>query len=413
MKILYVCPFSHYSGHHPYAAATEPKILSQAGADVTLVTFCGVTNDPKIDVPHYRVIPHDWTPLQWLRKNVILRWFIMLGETIVTLCKAMRLYRKLEYDVMYVRDGEPFLFLPFILSALSRSYKWVISLTGANLFAPKPSMFKFHENPFIYFYTSALRVVNGKMWRPLYRWCLERDGFVFTTQNEEARKSYSEHQNGIFNGKVVCIPLGTTNSNVSVSKSTARTRLRLPENALILLSFGAPHSGKDTKTVVKAMMSTPEIFTVYAGTQSFSLGSNPTRLTELYGLESKTAIFDYYIPEEEKPPFFYAADALILSYTKAFKSTSSMLWEAAKYHLPVISSDANLLGKMVEEYGLGLLFEAENVDSLIDAIKRFEDLKLVDAKLMEAGRQRFIDDYSTKGWVEGILGTCKQLLEVK
>jgi len=253
--------------------------------------------------------------------------------------------------------------------------------------------------------------VSGRIWRPLYQRSLNRNKFMFVVQNEEARESYSVHQGSVFAGKVVCVPLGTTNSVAFIPKNEARVKLGLPQRALILLSFGAPHSGKDVETVIKAMTRVPEVFMVHAGTQAFSLGSNPKRLTKRYELDDRTAIFDYYVTEEEKSLFFCAADALVLSYAKIFKSTSSMLWEATKYHLPVVSSNANMLGKMVKEYNLGLLFEAENVESLADAIRRFEALRPEEIELMETGRRRFVTDYSSARWIENTLELCKAVTE--
>lgn len=235
---------------------------------------------------------------------------------------------------------------------------------------------------------------------------------MFVTQNEEAKKNYNDYQNGVFAGRVVCIPLGTDDNTVFIQKREARLKLGLPPEGLILLSFGAPHSGKDIETVIKAAMHIPEVFVVHAGTQAFSLGSNPKNFTEEHNLGNRTAIFDHYIGQtEERLQLFAAADALVLSYTKVFKSTSSMLWEAAKYRLPVISSNANLLGAMVREYNLGLLFEAENTESLVDAIRRFEGLGIEELELMRLGCQKFVKDYSDEKWAKDTIGVCEQLVK--
>ena len=413
VRILYCCPFSGYSGHHPHAATIEPEILAKDGVDVALVTFCGITGNPKLTVPHYKVLANDWTFLRWIRKSTIPRWFLMLIETILTIGKAMKICRKLDYDIIYLRDGEPFLFVSFLLSTPFHNHKWVISLTGANLFTPRPSAFRFLENPFIYFYTTALRIVSGRVWRPLYRWSLNRNRFMLVTQNEEAKRAYNEHQNGVFTDSVKCVPLGTSNITTPIPRNETRVKQGLPPDMLVLLSFGAPHSGKDIRTVIEAIAHTPGVFVVHAGTQSFSLGSNPENLTKEYKLSDRTKIFNCYIKEEEKPMLFSAVDALVLSYTRVFKSTSSMLWEAAKYHLPVISSNANLLGAMVKEYNLGLLFEAENVESLVHAIKRFKNLRPEEFESMESGRQRFFEDYSSEKWAKDTLEVCEQLMETK
>ncbi len=410
IKVLYVCPWAHYSGHHPYAARIEPEFLTKAGVDVTLVTFCGITNNPLIPIPHYKVIKKRWRILNWVGKSIIPRWFIMAGETIATLIKAMRLYRQFKFDVIYLRDGEPFLFIPHLLSVPFRGYRWVVSLTAANLFIPKQTILRLLENPFAFFYAMALYLVNGAFWIPLYRLSLSRNTFIFVAQNEESHRGYETYQGGIFAGKVVCIPLGTVSDFTPVSKSEARKKLGLPRDGIIMLSFGAPNTGKNIEVVVKAAKQVTEIFVVHAGTQTFSLGSNPTMLTKKYELDERTAIFDYYVPEEEKPLFFCASDAILLSYTKAFKSTSSMLWEAAKYRLPVISSNANQLGKVVKEYNLGLLFEAEDAQSLVDAIRRFICIAPSEVEKMKVGCERFTDDFSYDKWAQRCVEVFKKLV---
>jgi glycosyltransferase involved in cell wall biosynthesis len=416
LRVIYACPFAHYSGHHPHAATVEPGVLAKAGLDVILVTFCGITNNPEMLVPHFSVMPNLFI-LRLIRRATIPRWFLMLGETIATLAKAMWIYRRWHCDAIYVRDGEPFLFISHLLSLPFRNLRWVVSLTGAILFVPKPTMFKFHENPFIYFYTVALYVVSGKIWYPLYRFSLSRNSFMFVTQNIEAQDGYAKHFNGVFGGHVVCIPLGINGNEASIPKPRARAwvenkaQIRSLEDKVVLLSFGAAHSGKDMNTVFRAAKLVPDVFLVYAGTQAFSLGSNPEKLAQQHEVEERTAIFKYYVPEEEKPYFFNAADAMVLSYTKVFKCTSSMVWEAAKYNLPIISSNANTLGEIVGEYNLGLLFEAEDDVSLVDAIRRFRAISPADIERMKAGCARFISDFSHKRWAERTIGVFQEVVQ--
>jgi predicted Kef-type K+ transport protein len=82
-----------------------------------------------------------------------------------------------------------------------------------------------------------------------------------------------------------------------------------------------------------------------------------------------------------------------------------MLWEACKYDLPVIASDANLLGKDVNQYNLGLTFEAENEDSLRWAIALFQ---VTEFNLFNIGRKQFIADHSRDLW----LARCTEAYEL-
>lgn len=50
LKVLYVCPFAHHTGHFPWEAAHETWALAQAGVAVDLLSFCGVTDEAEVRV---------------------------------------------------------------------------------------------------------------------------------------------------------------------------------------------------------------------------------------------------------------------------------------------------------------------------------------------------------------------------
>ena len=88
-----------------------------------------------------------------------------------------------------------------------------------------------------------------------------------------------------------------------------------------------------------------------------------------------------------------------------------MLWEAAGYNLPVISSDANTLGEIVKEYNLGLLFEAENSDSLVSSIQQFISISNEEIDNIKIGCERFINDYSYKTWANNCIEVFRELIK--
>lgn len=411
MKVLYVCPFAHYSGHHPHVATVEPAYLERAGLDVTLLTFSGIINDTKARVRHERVfVGH--LKLQRLfiklRAKTLPRWVLMFMEMSVTLWQAIHMYRKQEYDIIHLRDGEPFFFLSHLLSLPYRNVKWFVSLTAAIIFKPRLAIGDFVKRPFVCLYTVVLySVVNNRIWRLLYRLSMKRNKHMYAPQNNIATEKYKQYMGGMFKNVVVCVELGVGNHIDLLDKYESREHLNLPKDDYILLSFGAPNAGKDMGTMFHAVGLCPEAHLVHGGTHTFSLGSNPEELAKKYCLNGKSSIFNYFISEEDKPYFFGAADAIILSYTKAFASTSSMMWEAARYGVPVISSDANSLGRDVKEYGLGLLFEAENPKSLAEAIKRYKTLTPEKIQTFKDNCRKFVNDHSDVVWAE----KCKKVYE--
>lgn len=410
MKILYVCPLAHYVGHYPFVALKEPQALAGAGADVTLLTFQQPTDN--VTVPLKVVLPRGrhtaWLHglLGLLRRKTLSRWVAVAVEITLTELKALWLCRRGNYDAIYLRDGDPFYFLPLLMSLPLRNVKWVVSVTAANIYPPDKRMERW--NPVVRIYNLVLRLVNSRMWAPTCRLGLKRNRFRFVVQNDSARSGLERYMGGVFGGLVACIPLGTDMSSSFISKAEAREFLGLPQNKMLLLSFGAPHVGKDLGTVFRAVEELGDwVFLVHAGRQAFNLARDAASIVESYKLDGKVKIFDYWVPEHVKPCFFYAADALVLSYNKAFVSTSSLLYEAAKYRLPVLASDANELGETVNREGLGLCFEAERWDSLAGAVRAFRELDDIAIGRVQDALAQFAANHSLEEWAKRTLGVLK------
>jgi glycosyltransferase involved in cell wall biosynthesis len=421
IKVLYVCPFAHYSGHPPWAAIHEPEALARAGAEVNLLTFYGIIDGTEVKVPHVTVIPRTkgLLPVQRLinlffTRWTLFRWPIMVIENIWTLAIAIRLKRKLNYDIIHLRDGDPFLFIPLVLSLPFRGHNWVISLMGGSFFNTSLSLFTtLRKSLWLFIYTIALKVLNSKLWRQLYRRSLARNHFLFLTQSEAVKRDYDSYLQGVFSGSVTHLPLGFGSSIRPVSKEKARRHLRLPRSKLLLLSFGVPHPGKDLDTVFSALKDTPDVFLVQGGKHGFSVGANPVRLARDYAVLDRVIIRDYYISEKEKPYYFFAADAVILSYTRQFLSTVSLLWEACQFGTPVIASDNGQLGELVKTFRPGLLFKAQDTASLRKAITQFLRLKPREIRVFKNNCQEFCEEFSLGKWAQRCLGLYEGLLNNK
>jgi len=416
VKVLYVCPFAHYPGHPPWAALNEPVALKEAGADVKLLTFCGIIDNFKAQVPATVVMPAKYGLAHrffwFVRRWTPTRWVLMLLETASTIAKAIDIKHREGFDVIYLRDGEPFLFMSHLLSLRFKGLNWIVSLTAANIYLPKMPKFGIRSFPLMTYILVSRFVINSPVWRLLYRISLRRNNFRFVTQNRAAEREYNEYLGGVFGNRVQYLPIGAGNMNhdIQVNKREARRTLGLPQRKPIFLSFGAPHSGKDLDVIFRALQGMPDVHLVHAGKQAFSLGSNLALLAKRYGTENRTVVKDHYIPEEEKPYYFYAADAVILSYTRQFLSTSSLLWEACLFGTPIIASDNGQLKELMEAFQPGLLFTAQDADSLKEAIIHFINLKPEEIEVLKSNCRRFANEFSIERWAQKCLEICDGLL---
>ena len=409
LKVLYVCPFAHYTGHFPWEAAHETQALAQAGVRVELLTFCGVTDDAEVKVPQSNVCQHAKLGIfyhlaNFFRKWGFTVWFAMFLETFSTLNVAIRLKQKQGYDIIHLRDGEPFLFLIHLLNLRQRDYNWIVSLTGSNLIMldTHPSLLSALKKSFrLFLYTIYIRFLTTSLWRPAYCKSLARNRFLFLTQNKTMQQSFESYMGGVLKGKVLCLSLGVNETGKVISREEARRYFGLPQDKPVFLSFGFLHAGKDMEAIFRALKDVPDAFLLHGGDQMFKLHlPNSKILAETYDILERTMIKDHYIPEEEKPYYFFAADAVILSYARQFLGTTSLLWQACRFGTPVIASDNGQLKELVKEYQLGLLFKAQDAESLKKAVRRFIKLKPVEVKKMKDNCHRFADEFSHEKWAQ-------------
>ena len=389
IKVLYVCPLAHWAGHPPQTLINETSALYKAGVEVTLCTFGDVLDPYKLlTIPHASVVS-SWIgfPLRILksfehftRTTRGLAWFL---EHLATLCLAVRLRKSLRYDVIYLRDGDPFIFTPFVLGLVFKDYRWAINLVGIGpVRSPGSLFFKF---------------INASFWKPIYRRSLSRNRFTFLCENSYMKEHFEIRLlDGILSGKVNIVPGGAEKATEHILQSEARRYLGLPEDMTIFLHFGAVHPGKDMETVFAAIREIPDALLVHAG--KTVPGIDLIHLVKYYGLQNRAIIRDEYIPEVEKKYYFTAADAMILSYKEDFWQTASMLWQAAKFGLPVVATDIGELGELTKRYGAGLVFKAEDATSLTGAISDFMSSTRMEREAMARNCDKLCDDFSLDSW---------------
>ncbi|MFC1992476.1 glycosyltransferase family 4 protein [Chloroflexota bacterium] len=396
VKVLYVCPTAHWGGHYPEAVIKESLALSKAGADVFICSFSNVIGQKSAKIKPYRTVLSSWfgyplgilTPLE--KFSTITRGFSWFCEQLSTLLLAIKLRGSLRYDVIYLRDGDPFLFMPFFLGLFSRNLKWAIRIIGLRqLRSPGTVQYRF---------------INAPFWKPLYRLSMLRNRFILLCENEYI-KNHVETSilDGIFSGMVRVVRPGINRDTNPVDKAEARRYLGLPQEKAIFLNFGALHPGKDIEPVLSAIRDLPEVLLVHAGV--VLPGINLKQLVKGYGVSSQLIIRDYYIPAEDEPYYFASADAIILSYKKDFMQTASMLQEAAKFGLPAIAADVGELGELVKSYGVGLVFEAGNGSALRDALQSFLKTSRGERLKMVSHCDELCKDFSMERWGQLCLDT--------
>jgi len=401
IKVLCVCPLAHRAGHYSRAITEEASALIASGVEVAICTFRGIRDQQGLrTIPHRTVVSSRiGFPLgvmanmvKFMPREKFLAGFL---EQLSTLCLAVRVRKTLRYDAIYLRDGDPFIFIPFLIGFFIKNSNWVINLIGERMARAPNSMLS----------SLFYRFINAPAWKPIYHRALSRNKFTFICQSKYVKDFFEANLlNGILAGRVTFIPLGVQGTVEYVPQEEARRHLGLPEGKTIFLHFGAIHRGKDTETILAALREIPDVILVHAG--KVTPWVNLAYLVETYGLQGRVVINNSYIPEADKRYYFAAADAILLSYKKSFLVEASMFREAAKFMLPSITSDVGGLGQLARKYGTGLVFEAENTASLRGALSSFINSSQVERETMANNCVNFCNDFSLDTWAS----KCKEII---
>lgn len=158
-----------------------------------------------------------------------------------------------------------------------------------------------------------------------------------------------------------------------VSREKARAELELPEHAKAFLSFGHIRDGKNLDLFIQAMREFRDVYLIVAGSEQ-SGGQKPAayyqQLASQVGVSGRIRWNVRYIKSSESPRFFRAADFLLLTYSRQFRSASGVLAAAAHYELPCLASSGDgPLKTAVQSYDLGVFVSPDCSSAIRDGLK--------------------------------------------
>jgi len=182
----------------------------------------------------------------------------------------------------------------------------------------------------------------------------------------------------ILSNKVVVIP-HFVKKLPKISQNEAKRKLSLQDKKVILL-FGLIRKGKGYENVIKALQKVKKLFPnsvllIVGAIQTGELYQGEQYIKELEQLVKKLELKDHvifltkYIPDQEVPTFFGAADILVLPYEKgkSYYSASGILHLAMNFGAPVIAAKTLQFSEVKNEEN-GKLVEPEDTGSLANAI---------------------------------------------
>lgn len=155
-----------------------------------------------------------------------------------------------------------------------------------------------------------------------------------------------------------------------IPKKQAKSELKIKASKVIAY-FGLIRAYKGLKYLVLAMpivLKELDVHLLIAG--EFYEGKDEIlNIIEQNGLENHITLIDRFIPNQEVPFYFCAADVMVLPYVTA--TQSGIIQMAYHYNKPVIATEVGGLPEVVPDNRTGFIVPPKKSDALAKAILRF------------------------------------------
>jgi glycosyltransferase involved in cell wall biosynthesis len=198
--------------------------------------------------------------------------------------------------------------------------------------------------------------------------------------------------------------------NFSADRAASRQQFNLPDDKFVFLFYGGGYKRKGLHLAVAAMLkiSAPnKAFLLCAGLQPKN--EQLARDLETLRSQGRAEIVNRYVSAEEEKQLFAACDAVLLPYIRHLDG-SGVLSRAAGAGKPAIASDEYLIGHVVRQYGMGLLFKSGNVPALKKLIEHAASASAEEISRWQNGAQAYAKNCSREAFRSALVAAVESAL---
>jgi len=370
MKILLIQPTGDKYGHYGLYFCKVAQELAKLGHDVTIYTnkldtkkF--IDQEPLFVVLEYKKGKH---PFENYELNKVSRpfayWFNYFRLSFVITATGLKFAKSDKFDVVYISDAE-FLMASTALVLYSNVRRPILMQVNASNFS-----FKEYSGSVV---KKVYKAIQAYMFGKAVKKYIDGISVLgdWHIPRLRAQLKLSEDY------KIYKIPDGATQLANLEPKPLAREKLGINHDVDLLLFLGILRIDKGLEVLAEAVQKlhrSGESFKLIVAGHPYDYSSR--QIENLFWVDGqfkdRIRLDLNYIADENLSKYYTSADALILPYNSKYKgSTGPLMKGACTYGLPLILSDQGEMGSLARKHDLGYLFETENSDSLVDAIKAF------------------------------------------
>lgn len=193
-----------------------------------------------------------------------------------------------------------------------------------------------------------------------------------------------------------------------VARHEARKRLGIPDAAVVFLFFGLirPYKGLDLLLEAAALLPGEPLWFLAVAGEVWGEAERLEAMIRHRALQSRVLFHPKWVPEEESPIWFSAADAVVLPYRRA--TGSAVASQALAYGLPLVATRTGGLEEVVEDGVNGLLVAPGDVAGLAAALEALLDRERREG--LAAGARRLGSRWSWDSYASCLVELIRQSL---
>jgi glycosyltransferase involved in cell wall biosynthesis len=210
--------------------------------------------------------------------------------------------------------------------------------------------------------------------KQLTQWLLRSTGAALTHSAEEAARARILAPDALVTAARMPPHLPAAAAAVPLRDHVPHDGLTIPPRVpgpgpCRLLFFGIVRPYKGLDVLLRAMARAPEQLTLTVAGEFWGKAESETRsLIRRLRLTGRVTVRPGYVPADQIPGLFGAADALVLPYRSATSSQNA--WLAFEYGLPVVVTRAGTLADPVRDGVDGVVCDPGDEDDLLRALVR-------------------------------------------
>jgi len=298
------------------------------------------------------------------KKKPFSYWFGYYRNSWVFLRRGLKLAKHEPTDIAYVTDVE-FLVATILCKLYRKTLPPIVMQVNASNFSFADYPGSIIKKIYKFFQAFCFRSVIGKeisAFSVLGEWHISR-----------LRKQLKIPEKF----PIALIPDGSNPEYQKESRATARSKLGIDPDLCVFLFLGVLRKEKGLATLASAF----HILEKKGHKAGLILAGSPfdysdKDIEELFAFGDSEGWLVHkklgFVPEEEMPLYFGAADCFLMPYEKNYNASSGPLFKGVcTYGIPVICSEVGEMGVLVKRHDLGLLCEPGNAGSLALAMERF------------------------------------------